>query len=284
MKIIGQFAKENNVTVKTLHHYEKLGLITPTKVDPNTGYRYYSDEDSLDLRITLFMKDLGFSLSEIKDVINNQYENKSLIEFMTFKMKQSEKDLESTSKRLFKLDKIISILKNEQSSKIKFKELISMIEKELFTGNYGRGKFIEESEKAFNKAKQENTPLSIIQMDFDYFHKLNQTFGYDIGDIVLQRTQDEIMNVLHESKHTSLMERKGGDEFSIIVDASPLEASKLATMILNRTTSIDYSDIADNMKVSITAGIAGLRKRTNSYSDLMHDAIIKLYEAKRNRR
>jgi len=284
MKTIGQFAKENNVTVKTLHHYEKLELITPTKVDPNTGYRYYSDEDSLDLRITLFMKDLGFSLSEIKDVMNNQYKNESLIEFMFFKMKQSEKDLESTSKRLFKLDKIINILKNEQSTKIKFKELISMSEKALFTGDYGRGKFIEEAEKAFNKAKQENKPLSIIQMDLDHFHKLNQVFGYDVGDIVLQRTQDEIMSVLHENKYTSQMERKGGDEFSILVEVGPLKAAKLAIIILNRITSVDYSDVADNLKVSITAGIAGLTKRTKSYSDLMHNATIKLYEGKRNKR
>lgn len=38
---IGEFSKLCGVTVKTLHHYEKLGLITPSKVDPWTGYRYY---------------------------------------------------------------------------------------------------------------------------------------------------------------------------------------------------------------------------------------------------
>ncbi len=115
------------------------------------------------------------------------------------------------------------------------------------------------------------------------FHDLNKKYGYDIGDIVLRRTTDEIISVLNESKHNSLMERKGGDEFSVLVNVNPKDASQLATKILNRIVSVDYSDVADNLKVSITAGIAGLRKRTKSYSELMHDATIKLYEAKRRR-
>lgn len=43
---IGQFAKVNNVTVKTLHHYEKIGLLLPVNVDQSTGYRFYSDAQS----------------------------------------------------------------------------------------------------------------------------------------------------------------------------------------------------------------------------------------------
>jgi|LGOV01.1.fsa_nt_gb diguanylate cyclase (GGDEF)-like protein len=283
MKTIGQFAKENNVTVKTLHHYEKLELITPTKVDTTTGYRYYSEKDGLDLRIVLFMKELGFSLSEVKDIMNSKYNNESLYEFMSFKKNQSEKEIDSTSMRIYKLSKIISILKENESKKINFKEMIGMSEKELHTGEYGGGSFIEETKKAFNKAKLEKTPLSIIQMDLDMFHELNKKFGYDIGDIVLRRTTDEIISVLNESKHNSLMERKGGDEFSVLVNVNPKDASILATKILNRITSVDYSDVADNLKVSITAGIAGLTRRTKSYSELMHDATIKLYEAKRRR-
>lgn len=70
MKTIGQFAKDNDITVKALHHYEKLELITPSEVDEETGYRYYDDSKSRDVRIVLFLKELGLSLSEIKDVLN----------------------------------------------------------------------------------------------------------------------------------------------------------------------------------------------------------------------
>ncbi|MCK5387931.1 MAG: diguanylate cyclase [Candidatus Izimaplasma sp.] len=284
MKTIGQFAKENKVTIKALHYYEKLDLINPTKVDSDTGYRYYTETDSLDLRIILFMKELGFSLSEIKRVMNNNFEKESLIEFMALKISQSKKEIDSTSKRIYMLDKIISVLKGNNSKKINLKELIGMSEKELYTGEYGHGSFIEETKKAFEQAKLEKKPLSIIQMDLDYFHDLNVKYGHDIGDIVLQRTSDEIKSVLIESDFNSLMERKGGDEYSVLVNLNPKDASKLATKILNRIISVDYSDVSDDLKVSITAGIAGITKNTKSYTELMHDATIKLYEAKRKGR
>ena len=73
MKTIGQFAKENNVTIKTNHHYEKMDLINPSKVDDETGYRYYGENEALELRIVLFLKELGLSLSEIKKVLNNDF-------------------------------------------------------------------------------------------------------------------------------------------------------------------------------------------------------------------
>ena len=284
MKTIGQFAKENNVTIKTLHYYEKLDLINPTEVDCDTGYRYYSDSSSVDLRIILFMKELGFSLSEIKAVINDNFDKSALIEFMNLKVSQAKKDLDSTSRRIYKLDRIISMLNKKSKIRINLKELIGMSEQELYTGEYGHGTFIEETKKAFEQAKIEKTPLSIIQMDLDYFHELNVKYGHDIGDIVLQRTADEIKNTLIESNCESLMERKGGDEFSVLVNYNPKDASKLATKILNRITSVDYSDVAENLQVSITAGIAGLTRTTKSYSELVHDATIKLYEAKRRGR
>ncbi len=283
MKTIGQFAKENNVTVKTLHHYEKLELIIPTKVDPNTGYRYYSEEESLNLKIILFMKDLGFSLSEIKKVLLNNLQKEDLLESLSFKLNQSSSELEETSNRIFKLETIISIVENKDIGKTNMKELISMSEKELYTGKHGRGTFIEETVKMFNKAKQEQTPLSVIQMDLDHFHEVNQKYGYEVGDIVLRRTLDEIVDVLKEKHYSTMLQRKGGDEFSIVAETTTRDAAMLATKILNRVVAIDYSDIAEGLKVSITAGIAGLTKNTVSYSDLIHQATIKLYEAKRNR-
>jgi len=38
---IGEFSKLNRVTVKTLRHYEEIGLLVPSQVDKWTGYRYY---------------------------------------------------------------------------------------------------------------------------------------------------------------------------------------------------------------------------------------------------
>ena len=283
MKPIGQFAKENNVTVKTLHYYEKLELITPSKVDPESGYRYYGENVKRDLTLILFLKELGLSLNEVRVIIKENINASELLDMLEFKKIQAIRDKESTEKRLHKLENVISLLEEQATKKIDYKELMSMKEKELFSGKYGRSKYIEESEKMYDYAKINGTPLSVIQMDLDHFYNVNKEFGFDVGDIVIERTQDEILAAITNIPFESMMERKGGDEFSVIINASPKEASKIATDILNRVCNVDYGDVAENLKVSITAGIAGLTKQTKNYAELVQTATIALFEQKKRR-
>lgn len=71
---IGEFAKLTNVTVKTLRHYEKLGLVTPT-YNPDNGYRRYFDRHFAQVETVMALKLLGFSLNEIGAFFkDNQHE------------------------------------------------------------------------------------------------------------------------------------------------------------------------------------------------------------------
>ncbi|MDO4946738.1 MAG: MerR family transcriptional regulator [Fibrobacter sp.] len=65
---IGEFSKMMQVTVKTLRHYEQMGLLLPCEVDNWTGYRYYKLDQMQRLNDIRRLKDVGFSLEEIKDL------------------------------------------------------------------------------------------------------------------------------------------------------------------------------------------------------------------------
>ena len=69
---IGAFAKEAQVTVKTLRHYAKLGLLKPIWTDRFTGYRYYSREQLSRLNRIVALKDLGFTLEQISQVLQQE--------------------------------------------------------------------------------------------------------------------------------------------------------------------------------------------------------------------
>ena len=58
---VGEVARLAHVSVRTLHHYEEVGLLTPSRRS-GTGYRLYSLEDLETLQQVLFYKELGFSL------------------------------------------------------------------------------------------------------------------------------------------------------------------------------------------------------------------------------
>ena len=66
---IGQIAAFFNVSVKAIRIYEKKGIIVPAKIDPDTGYRYYTADQVQTLAALLELKALGFSLSEIKNIV-----------------------------------------------------------------------------------------------------------------------------------------------------------------------------------------------------------------------
>lgn len=69
---IGKMAEMNHVTVATLRLYDKLGLLRPRHVDPDTGYRYYDIQQNARLDLIAYMKELGMSLSEIGDVLRRE--------------------------------------------------------------------------------------------------------------------------------------------------------------------------------------------------------------------
>ena len=62
---IGEAAKLANVTAETLRHYDRIGLISPCKVDQWTGYRYYSEQELARLKIIRALKSLDLPLEEI---------------------------------------------------------------------------------------------------------------------------------------------------------------------------------------------------------------------------
>ena len=75
---IGEVAKYQNISKQTLIFYDKIGLFCPAYVDPKNGYRYYSAKQLDILDTILIMKQIGFSLDEIKDYLQNYDTEQSL--------------------------------------------------------------------------------------------------------------------------------------------------------------------------------------------------------------
>ena len=62
---IGEFSKMNNVSIQTLRYYDKVGLLKPSFVDSETGYRYYDVGQCVILDTIVFLRSLGYSLQEV---------------------------------------------------------------------------------------------------------------------------------------------------------------------------------------------------------------------------
>ena len=63
---IGEFARLGAVSIRTLRHYDEIGLLPPVEVDPATGYRSYSAKQLRQLNRIVALKDLGLTLAQIR--------------------------------------------------------------------------------------------------------------------------------------------------------------------------------------------------------------------------
>ena len=70
MLSIGQFSNICKVGIKTLRYYDKIRLLIPAKTDPDTGYRYYNDQQLSKMLLIQRLKRYGFSLGEIKSMLS----------------------------------------------------------------------------------------------------------------------------------------------------------------------------------------------------------------------
>lgn len=113
LMLIGEIADFYGVSRKAMRVYEKKGIIKPVKVDPANGYRYYSAEQVLQLNALLELKSLGFSLDEIKTIIDGDTAKAPFIEMLQKKRRAWQEAMDAAK---YKGDCLDNIIRNVQRS------------------------------------------------------------------------------------------------------------------------------------------------------------------------
>ncbi|MFD3737573.1 MerR family transcriptional regulator [Streptomyces sp. NPDC058629] len=72
MFTIGDFARYGRVSRRMLRHYDAIGLLRPDRTDPATGYRFYGAAQFARLNRIIALKDLGFTLQQVRDVLDER--------------------------------------------------------------------------------------------------------------------------------------------------------------------------------------------------------------------
>ncbi|WP_066496398.1 MerR family transcriptional regulator [Abyssisolibacter fermentans] len=104
---IGEVSKINNITIKTLRYYDKIGLLVPAYIDETNGYRYYSYSQFLIIDKIKKFKYWDIPLNELKDIIYDE-DNTKLKEFF----RKQREYLDSETKRIEMLKKNLDMLEN----------------------------------------------------------------------------------------------------------------------------------------------------------------------------
>ncbi len=101
---IGDFARLSQVSVVTLRYYDETDLLKPVKVDHFTGYRFYSADQLPRLHRILALKDLGFSLEQIRLMLADGLSLEQLRSMLMMQRNEVEKRLSTEQERLARIE------------------------------------------------------------------------------------------------------------------------------------------------------------------------------------
>ena len=110
---IGDFSQIGQVSVRMLRHYDELGLLKPAYVDRLTDYRYYSLEQLPKLNRLLALKDLGFSLVHIAELLNDDLPAPQLRGMFFMKRAEIEQQLQEGQARLARVEARLKQIEQE---------------------------------------------------------------------------------------------------------------------------------------------------------------------------
>ncbi|MEW9676923.1 MerR family transcriptional regulator [Lentibacillus sp. L22] len=100
MYSIGQLAKTADITVRTLRYYDQIGLLPPNSVD-RAGKRYYNSEAAAKLQIIVMLKELGFSLETIHEMMEKQVQSpKDLLSMRLHIIELEQQRLDKAKERI----------------------------------------------------------------------------------------------------------------------------------------------------------------------------------------
>ncbi len=179
-----------------------------------------------------------------------------------------------------KTNTLISRLKQERQSRDKVIHEKTRVLKEIattdaLTGIRNRHALNLYVEKRLNRAKQSCESFSYILIDLDHFKHINDSYGHDVGDLVLKSVVDTIRQNIRQE---NFFARYGGEEFVIIMPGTDKNEAYIVVERIRKIVENHQIDIADKHKIKITIsfGVTDF----DSSEDIFHAADRAMYTAK----
>jgi len=178
-------------------------------------------------------------------------------------------------------DLVWSIVSQKQANE-KIRQLNTKLERlamiDELTNLPNRRAFFIQGEKEVSRAQRQETPFSMLMLDLDDFKNINDTYGHDVGDLVLQQFSRTLIENIREIDTAA---RMGGEEFSILLPDTEIQnAIKLAERIRSAIEQKCIQVQNHNIQLTASIGVAAYGKNTASLEAIIKRADNFMYRAK----
>jgi len=151
---------------------------------------------------------------------------------------------------------------------------------DALTGVRNRRYFDQVLEREFNRARREREQLSILMLDIDYFKRVNDDYGHQVGDDALRRVANILREVVHRT--TDIMARYGGEEFAIILPNTEVAGAYIVAEKIRKKIAKQQLEVNGiTFSITVSIGLMGDEPSKGSNADFwLKEADDALYKAK----
>jgi len=167
------------------------------------------------------------------------------------------------------------------------RRILQLANTDTLTGLLNRRAFMERMEQEMSRAQREKKPLSLIFADIDHFKRVNDTYGHQVGDLVLQRFTDQLKTT---ARPYDFLGRYGGEEFLVCLPGTHgLQTGSVAERMRRQIEAMEIMlpDDARSIRITASFGTASCSIEPGGNVDLLikkaDDALYRAKEEGRNR-
>lgn len=180
---------------------------------------------------------------------------------------------------------ITDITEKKESEKkltLMSQELEKLAATDYLTGIHNRRHFYQTANEEFSRSMRENIPLTVLMLDLDKFKRINDTYGHNAGDIVLQTFTKMVSKLLRDY---DTFARIGGEEFAILLPSTDATiGAMIAERIRTAVAAMEITFENDTLKVTASIGMLQHSAQISSFDEMMQIADEYLNHAKKNGR
>lgn len=298
---IGEFSEITGISKRMLRHYDKMKLLSPIEVNENNGYRYYSEDQMIELDKIQFLSKLGFTLASIGEILAKPTGLPEFVDLLKDREVSLTKESDEIKSSLLMTKRMINLI--EKQSPQTFPSIHKLLDWErgitMTNGKQtikgvtvdlkelmNRDMFMEKVEEILER--DNNDTYHFVTFDIDKFMHVNDFYGYEVGDLVIQNIMVMIIKnmkaLLEESFNENIVARLGGDELSIFLKNSDTQkVIACVEMALKEIRSFEYTTIGCGTAVTSSCGIA-YGKKPYHVELIKTESSKALIDAKRNGR
>ncbi|WP_158950392.1 transporter substrate-binding protein [Pseudodesulfovibrio cashew] len=166
----------------------------------------------------------------------------------------------------------------EEALRLSEREMRLLAETDGLTGIFNRRKFLELTTREIERSKRYPSPFTLIMFDVDRFKAINDTYGHNVGDLVLQNIVECTRQLIRD---VDILGRIGGEEFALALPQTDLDgAGVLAERIRSAVEECETITHDTKLSCTISLGVAELKGCAEDVDSILKAADLALYRAK----